>query len=280
MKKGISLLLILALCLGSLSAVAEEVIYAVGGDALEEAVRRLPGYLVEFGEDGSQTIVMTDLTGEFYYDQSENGIAIMPVMMSMMGFQLHVISFCWPLDEYAKVTKLVITTDQNIHTLVPNTPWTIDEPDGKGKGIMANEALKAVLFEMGKSENVSVEFFQDNKNSKVYELTMEQKYLLRQYVYACETFLPQPEAYATASLVMALISNQFAYTISTVPNPNGQDEKPTAYGNPTPAEAGTSVEPLDMDTVKEALNKLLQLQEEGLITQEDYDAKKKQLLGL
>lgn len=267
MKKLFSLLLVLALCLSYMPVIAEEDIYAVGGNTLEEAVQMIPGYQVALNDDGSKTIMMTDLAGEYYCDNSENGIAIMPNMMSMMNFQLHVISFCWP-TELTKVSKMVITTDNNIHTFIPNTPWTMPDAESKGTGILANEQMEAILFEMGKSENVSIEFFKDNSTSKAYDLTMEQKYLLRQYIYACETFLPKAPADATSTFVLSILSSQFAYKINTVPNPNSSNEKPTAIGNPS------------VLSVKEELTELKAMLDEGLITQEDYDAKKQQLLGL
>lgn len=268
MKKLLAILLVLTLCLSCIPVMAEEDPYAVGGSTLEEAVQMMPGYQI-MNENGYQTIVMTDLAGEYYVDNSENGIAIMPVMASVMNLQLHVISFCWPL-ELGSVSKVNITTDNNIYTIVPNEPWKMSD-GGKGTGIMANDQLEAILFEMGKSENVSIEFFKNSSTSKAYELTMEQKFLLRQYVYACETFLPKPPADATTSLVLSLISSQFAYTITTAPNPNALEVKPTGVTNPSDAST---------PSVKEQLKELKEMLDEDLITQEDYDAKKQQLLGL
>lgn len=267
MKKLLSLLLVVTMCISCLPSVAEEDIYAVGGSTLEEAVQRIPGYQVSLGEDGSKTITLTDLAGEYYIDNSENGTSVLPNMLSMMSLQLHVISFMWP-SELTQVSKMVITTDKNIHTFTPNKPWSMTNSDGKGTGIMANDAMEAILFEMGKSENVSIEFFKDNQTSKAYDLTMEQKYVLRQYVYACETFLPKPPSDGTSSLVLAMISNQFAYTINSAPNPNALDDKPTGITSPSDT------------SVKDQLKELKEMLDEGLITQEDYDAKKQQLLGL
>jgi len=267
MKKLIAFLLALTMCFGAVPAMAEEDLYAVGGSTLEEAVQMMPGYEINLNEDGSKVIVMTDLAGEYYVENSENGIAVMPVMFSMMSVQLQTISFCWPI-ELGKVSKMIITTDNNIHTFVPNKPWEMTDTEGKGTGIIANEQLEKILFEMGKSENVSIEFFKDNATSKAYDLTMEQKYLIRQYVYACETFLPKSAADGTTAFIMSLLSSQFAYTITTAPNPNAPEDKPTGITNPSES------------SVKEQLQELKEMLDEGLITQDDYDAKKQQLLGL
>lgn len=266
MKKLLSLLLVVSMCIGCLPSVAEEDIYAVGGSTLEEAVQMMQGYQIDVSDEGSKTIIMTELASEYFIDNSENGIAFLPNMVPLGDSQLHVISVKWP-EEFTQVSKMAITTDNQIHTFVPNEPWTPTD-DGKTTGIFANDQLEAILFEMGKSENVSIEFFQNNTISQSFDLTMEQSYLLRQYVYACETFLPKPPADARTALLLSMMSGQFAYTITTVSNPNAPDDKPAGITNPSE----TSV----MDQLKE----LKEMLDEGLITQEDYDAKKQQLLGL
>ena len=269
MKKLIAILLVLTLCLSCIPVMAEEDPYAVGGSTLEEAVQMIPGYQIDINDNGAKTIMMTDLASEYYIDNSENGTAFLPNMISVGNSQLHVISVKWP-EEFTQVSKMVITTDNNIHTFIPNKPWTLGD-DGKATGVFANDQLEAILFEMGKSKNVSVEFFQNGTTSRSFDLTMEQTYLLHQYVYACETFLPKPAADATTALVLAMMSSQFAYTITTAPNPNAPEVKPTGVTNPSDAST---------PSVKEQLKELKEMLDEDLITQEDYDAKKQQLLGL
>ncbi|MBP3656614.1 MAG: SHOCT domain-containing protein [Clostridia bacterium] len=263
MKKLLTLLL--ALCLCCACALAED-LYAVGGSTLEEAVQMIPGYQVTTSDDGAKMITVTDLATEYYVLNSENGTAIIPNMVSVMNFQMHVPAFMFP-TEFDKVTKFVVTTDSSIHTVTNAEPWDCAGDEVVATAMMANAQLEAVLFDMGKSENVRIEYFQDNSTSKAYDLTDEQKFLLRQYVYTCETFLPKPPADATTTLVMALLSSQFTYTVATVPNPDAQ---PAGAIN---ANTGSA-------SLTEQLQELKDLLDAGLITQEDYDAKKAQILGL
>lgn len=275
MKKLLAILLVMALCLAYLPVMAEEDPYAVGGTTLEEAVQMMPGYKIDVSDDGYQMICMTDLAAEYYIDNSENGIAVLPWLNVIMGVHLHTAVFKWP-DEFSKMCKMVITTDESIHTFVPDEPWTLNEKGERGTGIMCDERMEAVIFDMGKSENVTVEFFQDNATSKSYELTMEQKYLLRQFEYTCETFMPKPAANGTSSLIMSLLSSMFNYTVTTAPNPNKPAEEPAGVINQnTSTGSGTS-----LDNVADELAKLDQLLADGIISEEEYQQMRKNILGL
>ncbi len=271
MKKLLAILLVMALCLAYLPVMAEEDPYAVGGVTLEEAVQRMPGYQLDVNDKGTKMIVITDLAGEYYIQNSENGTAVLPVMVAVTGMQMHSATFMWP-EEFSKMAKMVITTDEHIYTVQLQEPWVREDEDSKAHALMLNDEMEAVLFEMGKSENVTIEFFQDSATSKSYELTMEQKYLLRQYVYTCETFLPKPAANANSALVLSLLGSMFNYTVTTAPNP----DKPAGVINQnTSTGSGTS-----LDNVADELAKLDQLLADGIISEEEYQQMRKNILGL
>lgn len=263
MMRKLFLLLLALLC--CTSAFAEEEIYIVGGSTLEEAIQMMPGYQIETDSDGT-TLAITDLAVEYFVQNSENGTAVLPLLIAGNDFYLHLISFTWPA-ELTKVSKVVITTDNNIHTIINKTPWTYSEQESMGYTIMLNSQMVDVLFEMSKSENVKIEYFKDASTNKAYELTMEQKFLLRQYIYVCDTFFPKPVSDAT-SIYLALMGDPFGYTVTSTSNPDAP--KTITNTNTTVSEV----------SLKEQLQEYKSLLDDGLITQEDYDEKKKQLLGL
>lgn len=131
--------------------------------------------------------------------------------------------------------------------------------------------MEAVLEDVFTSEYVAVEFFQNSTTSQRFDLTEEQKFLLRQYHYTFNTFLKDPAQLTSAenTLLIGLLagSGLYPYTITTEKTAS---ESQGAVNQKTPSVSEAA------DEIR-VLNELLK---EGLITQEEFDAKKKELLGL
>lgn len=251
-------------------SLAEE--YEVGGSSLEDCVQRMPGYVVETTENGAKIISITELSTEYFITESENGIAVMPMLVAVGNLHLHNLAIAPPV-EFSTVERFVIYTDKNKHDVVLNKPWVITSEDTRGQAIIANEEMDAVLDDVYSSEYVSIEFYQDNQTSLRVDLTEEQKFLLRQYNYTCDTYLKKADADPHAkenAFIMGILagSGMFPYTITS---------------EATVSSDGSAVNQNTSSSVSEAADEIRELKallEEGLITQEEYDAKKKQLLGL
>lgn len=92
-------------------------------------------------DSGGKGLVLSDLTTEYFITESENGIAVLPMLVSTMGFAIHMVTFA-PPAEYSSVEKICFYTDAKKHTIKIETPQTVEE---KAFTLSANGEMEAVL---------------------------------------------------------------------------------------------------------------------------------------
>ncbi|MEG0270495.1 MAG: hypothetical protein RR821_09625, partial [Clostridia bacterium] len=197
MKKRLfllSMVLVMFMCGGiSLAEQAE-----VGGDSLDECVQRMVGYTIETEDEGGKTINYSDVAFEYYVERSENGAAVLPTTVNVMDISLNLVSFVAP--GLSTVTEIDVMTDDMLYQIIPNDgPITSGD---RGFGKLCNEELTEVLNAMYHSENVTLRFFENGKDYKDFALGEQQMYLLKQYGYTVENFIPKTD---TTSFLYKLI---------------------------------------------------------------------------
>ena len=278
MKRISCILLCVILLIASSSAIANT--REVGGDTLEDAVQRMTGYSLQTDEKGNQMIVSTELATKYYFENSDNGIAVLPNMTSFSGGMMNILCPLVP-TEYKAVDKIIITTNQNEYTITLDITWDCSTKETQGNALIATPALEEAIMDMCQSENVAIEFIGNQGTDERIILSEEQLYLLHQYYYAYNTFLiprvtAQGEKAKESALALLAAFGGTPYTVTS------EVHIPTVHNElPLPTEGEESIETAtDAVSVTDEIREYKKLLDEGIITQEEFDAKKKELLGL
>ncbi|MEG0494371.1 MAG: hypothetical protein RR696_14350 [Clostridia bacterium] len=185
MKKRLfllSMVLVMFMCGGfSLAEQAE-----VGGDSLDECVQRMVGYTIET-EDGSKMITASAVAFEYYAERSENGTAVLPYTLIMGDSLSNLVSFVAP--GLSTIIEIDVMTDDMLYQIIQeDKPFTSGD---YGLVTSCSEELTEVLNAMGNSENVTLRFFENGKDYKDFALGEQQIYLLKQFGYTMENFMPR-----------------------------------------------------------------------------------------